>query len=251
VKTAAGTLTKIKAGGSGYLSQGDPRLTFGLGSQAHAEWVEVTWPGGATQRWERVPARTTLRVREENEAFDVVEERRFSLPDPATADDVRMARLRFGRGDRFPDLALRTLDGEPVRLASLIPPGRRAFVNLWTTFCIPCRREMPELQELRPRLREAGVELVGISLDIDTVDRVPGFLEKLGITYPIVMGGGDSIPQIFSGEEAIIPISFLLDEERRVVKVWEGWTDATRDELLGLLEQKAASREPAPGPAAP
>ena len=45
VKTSAGTLTKIKAGGSGFISQHDPRLLFGLGRDAQAASVEVTWPG--------------------------------------------------------------------------------------------------------------------------------------------------------------------------------------------------------------
>ncbi len=56
VKTSAGVLTKLKAGGSGYVSSHDPRLLFGLGGDARAEWVEVVWPGGERQRWEEVPA---------------------------------------------------------------------------------------------------------------------------------------------------------------------------------------------------
>ena len=48
VRTTAGTLTKVKSGGSGYMSQNDPRLLFGLGSDERAEWIEVSWPNGET-----------------------------------------------------------------------------------------------------------------------------------------------------------------------------------------------------------
>ena len=46
VKTAFGTLTRIKSGGSGFVSQSDPRLLFGLGLARRVDWIEVTWPGG-------------------------------------------------------------------------------------------------------------------------------------------------------------------------------------------------------------
>lgn len=50
VKTALGILTRMKSGGSGFVSQSDPRLLFGLGDAKKIEWVEVTWPGGRKQR---------------------------------------------------------------------------------------------------------------------------------------------------------------------------------------------------------
>lgn len=50
VKTELGILTRMKSGGSGFLSQSDPRLLFGLGDATKIEWVEVTWPGGRKQR---------------------------------------------------------------------------------------------------------------------------------------------------------------------------------------------------------
>ena len=56
VKTAAGTLTRLKSGGAGFLAQHDPRLLFGLGDSDRAEWVEVTWPSGQRQRMKNVPA---------------------------------------------------------------------------------------------------------------------------------------------------------------------------------------------------
>lgn len=64
VKTSFGIMTKIKAGGSGFLSQHDPRLLFGLGRETGAEWVEVLWPSGIRQRFGNVPAGTTMHITE-------------------------------------------------------------------------------------------------------------------------------------------------------------------------------------------
>jgi len=52
MKTSAGILSKIKSGGSGFISQHDPRLLFGLGHDDRAEWIEVTWPDGKVERFE-------------------------------------------------------------------------------------------------------------------------------------------------------------------------------------------------------
>jgi peroxiredoxin len=235
VKTSAGTLTKVKSGGSGFLSQHDPRLLFGLGDDERAEWVEVTWPGGATLRLEDVPAGSSLRIVEGEEGSERVAEQRFSLVDPLSGADTLLAKLELGLGDSFPDLSLTTLDGENVRLGDLVEPGRRYLVNLWATHCVPCGREMPELQALWPRFREAGIDLLGVSIDIETVDQVPDFVADRGIGYPIYTTEEASIPRIFSREEVLIPISFLLDDRGRVVEVFSGWTERSREAVHALV----------------
>ena len=64
VKTASGTMTRIKQGGGRYCAQSDPRLLFGLGSAEQVEWVEVTWPDGRKQKVENAKAGETLRFEE-------------------------------------------------------------------------------------------------------------------------------------------------------------------------------------------
>jgi hypothetical protein len=78
---------------------------------------------------------------------------------------------------------------------------------------------------------------VGISLDQDRAAPIPQFLERMGIDYPSYTGGPDSIRQIYSGDEVQIPLSFLLDEEARVLQVFGGWSRETRDAIHTLLEE--------------
>jgi len=68
VKTSQGILTRLKAGGEGFVSQGDPRLLFGLGNDEGVAWIEIAWPSGLTQRLPGAKAGESLRITEPAEA---------------------------------------------------------------------------------------------------------------------------------------------------------------------------------------
>lgn len=234
VKTSTGLLTKIKAGGSGFLSQNDPRLLFGLGKDQEAEWVEVTWPTGRTQRFEHVAAGSAIRIVEGDPPLEQIAETRFSLVDPLSRGDAILARTGFRKGEPFPDLLLRDLDQGESRLRDLIRPDRTTLVNLWATYCLPCQAEMPVLQSMTTEFHKAGIDLVGVSIDVATADRVSGFLEEYGITYPIYMMDENSVSDLFERGEVMIPISFLLDGDGRIMDVLAGWSGDSREELKRL-----------------
>ena len=241
LKTSHGVQTRVRTGGSGFLSQHDPRLLFGLGSDKVASWMEVTWPGGETQRWENVGAGSYV-LRQGQKQIERIREPLSPLPDPTSKRENLIALLTFGQGDPFPDLELTPMEGESTSLHQLARSGKRTFINLWTTFCIPCRMEMPALQRLQEDFLAQGIQLVGISLDRDTAASIPKFLESLGIEYPSYTGGPNSMQQIYSGDEAQIPLSFLLDEEARVLQVFAGWSLETRDAIHALLGKQAAKQ---------
>jgi thiol-disulfide isomerase/thioredoxin len=234
VKTSAGVLTKLKSGGSGFLSQHDPRLLFGLGKDDHAEWVEVTWPSGATQRFVDVAADRAVRIVEEQD-LRVVDERRFRLVDPLGAEDALLAKLTVGRGEALPDLRLERIDGGVASLSESLTTGRRTLVNIWATWCIPCRKEMPELQRLRPGLEASGIDLIGLSIDVETRDRVPAFLDSLGIDYPSFIADADQVAGLFRGAAVFVPMSILLDDRGRIQRVFGGWSAETAAALEALI----------------
>lgn len=242
VKTSTGTLTKIKAGGSGYVSQHDPRLVFGLGQDRAAEWVEVTWPSGNTQRFYKVATGIALKIIEGKKELMEVAERRFRLVDPLSREDALLAKLNIRKGEAFPDLKLRTLTNHATSLRALLKPDQRYFVNLWATYCIPCRKEMPELQRLYPEFRAANIEILGVSLDMDTARLVPNFLNDHNIHYPIFITDEASIRKIFAGEQVLIPMSFLLDDQGRLLEVFAGWSGSSQRKIHGLLAATGGAR---------
>ncbi len=238
VKTSAGVLTKIKAGGSGFQSQHDPRLLFGLGRDAQAEWIEVAWPNGKQQRFADVPASSSILITEGRDKFEAIKETKANLPDPLTREDLLLQTLRFKKGQPFPSLTVNRLNGSRSPLGSILKPGRRTLINLWATWCGPCAKEMPELERLAPKLRAQGIDLIGLSIDTEGVGVVKEFLSRRPVSYPILNVGEEEIAQIFAGDEAAVPISVLLDERGRVQQVIGGWSRQTARDFESLTKKQ-------------
>ena len=91
-----------------------------------------------------------------------------------------------GVGDPLPDLQVRTMDGQEIGLAEL--RGEGVLLNLWATWCPPCRAEMPWFQEVSERYGPRGLRVVGISVDnAGARDLLEGFLEEAGVRYDILL----------------------------------------------------------------
>ena len=232
LKTADGILTRVKSGGSGFLAQHDPRLLFGLGQAEEAEWIEITWPSGKTQRLGPVEAGTSLKIVEGRDTIQQVPERLTRLVDPISSRQALWRKLKVAKNTRFPQLEMHPLEGSGTALRS----GVSYFLNLWATWCIPCRKEMPELQNLLPQFKAKGIQVVGLSLDQEVeADEVARFAQELGVTYPLYRIGEEAVAKIF-GEKVFIPLSILIDEKGQVVDIFEGWSPQSQQRIHQLLE---------------
>lgn len=81
------------------------------------------------------------------------------------------------------DARFRTLSGEWASLADY--RGRVVVLNLWGTWCVPCRREIPELVELERAFGERGVTVIGLAIDSGEADEIRAFADGYGVRYPI------------------------------------------------------------------
>lgn len=239
VKSSAGLQTKIKSGGSGFLSHNDSRLLFGLGRDERAEWVEIQWPTGKTVKLEDIPVRTALRVVEGQDGFVELSEKRIRLADPLSAADAFLAQLGVRKGQRFPDVQLREASGRTTRLEDLLEPGRHKLVNFWATWCVPCAQEIPELQRLYPGLESSGVDLIGISVDLDTVEYVPDYIAARQVTYPIFTTDEATLDALYPTGEATVPLTILLDENGTIVEILSGWSERSERRLNALVHGSA------------
>jgi thiol-disulfide isomerase/thioredoxin len=111
-----------------------------------------------------------------------------------------------------PAYDVRTLDGAPLSADSL--RGRVVLVNFWATWCPPCRVEMPALQAMAERHREAGLVVLGLSVDRGSPDDVRRFLAERGIDYPVAIVGPE-VERAFGGVRGY-PTSFLVDRNGKV-----------------------------------
>lgn len=107
----------------------------------------------------------------------------------------------------IPTWSARTLDGNTIGNDSL--HGQVILVNVWATWCLPCRAEMPLLEAMYQRHRAAGFTLVGLSVDQGPASDVRTFLSDRSITYPVAI-----VPSTFAdafGGVRGYPTSFLID----------------------------------------
>jgi len=119
-----------------------------------------------------------------------------------------MAATGVGDSDEpAPFFEVNTLDGRRISSESLL--GRVVLVNLWATWCAPCRLEMPAFQRLHDARGEEGFTVIGLSTDVTGDDRVQRFITERGITYPIAMAP-PGLAAAFGSPRAI-PTSFLID----------------------------------------
>ncbi len=120
-------------------------------------------------------------------------------------------------------------------LAAIKQPGPRVtLVNVWATWCGPCRTEFPDLVRFQRDARARGVKVVFVSADFpDQLSRVRAFLAKQGVTEASWIKHDDDQAFIKAFEprwSGALPATFVYDSTGTQVRFWEGAADSTRFE---------------------
>lgn len=137
-------------------------------------------------------------------------------------------------GSTYPhNLPLVTLDGRAVNLSDL--KGKVVFVNLWASWCPPCRAEMPALQRLYNRVDTARVAFVMVSLD-ENPARARRVVRQAGYTFPVFFLAAP-LPKTFDTQS--IPTTFVLTPDGTVAVRTEGMADYDTPEFRAYLQQLA------------
>ena len=113
-------------------------------------------------------------------------------------------------GQRLP--AYRTLalaSGDSVEIREHYA-GQVTLVNVWATWCIPCRAEMPGMQRTYDRLKGRGFRIAAVSVDEGAAERVTAFAEELGLTFDLLHDRSMQIQQVY--QMLGVPQSFLIDK---------------------------------------
>lgn len=142
-----------------------------------------------------------------------------------------------------PDFAKPDLAGQTVRLSAL--RGRVVLLNLWTTWCPPCREEMPSMERAWQALRDRGFVLLAVSQDEQGPAVVEPFVRRLGLTFPVLVDPEGQVGRAYGVWG--YPESFLIDREGRLVERVVGPRDWAAPEHLARLEALLAA-PPAAGP---
>ncbi len=143
------------------------------------------------------------------------------------------------------DAGLRTINGKTVKLSDYA--GKVVLVNLWATWCGPCRNETPELVKLHKEFQSRGVEMVGLTNDGDpreTPESVKSFVREFQVDYNI----GWASPEVqiafmqMTGRDAI-PQSFIISRDGRILKKFVGFNPvSTPPQIRQALEDALNGR---------
>ena len=133
------------------------------------------------------------------------------------------ALVRFGPentgveiGKKAPDFRMVDLaTGDSVSLRTLAR-GDVALVNIWATWCEPCKEEMPAMQRAYIDLASRGFRIIAVSIDNGDGAAVKEFAQGLGITFDILQDQSGNIQQLY--QTTGVPESFLLDRDGTIVK---------------------------------
>jgi cytochrome c biogenesis protein CcmG, thiol:disulfide interchange protein DsbE len=113
-------------------------------------------------------------------------------------------------GSQLPDIAVKDLRGDEVSSQSL--RGKVVLIDIWATWCQPCRKEMPGYQKLLDRYGSRGFVVIGLksNMMMDTKDPAK-FAKEIGVHYPLVSASADVIGKF--GELQGLPTTLLYDRE--------------------------------------
>ena len=120
---------------------------------------------------------------------------------------------------QFHAIVLRT--GRPVSIDNY--KGKVVLLNIWATWCPPCRVEMPSMQHLHEKLAGTDFRLVAVSVDEEDSTVVNKFVRDLGLTFEILHDQDGAIRRIY--QTTGVPESFVIDRDGIIVKKIIGAAD--------------------------
>ena len=158
-------------------------------------------------------------------------------------------------GSRAPQFVAATLDPAPKPRTLADYKGQVVLVNVWATWCAPCRHEMPSMQALYKDFAPRGFKIAAVSIDdAGTEQRVRDFAKEFGLTFDILHDPSGRIQQIY--QTTGVPENFLIGADGVIRKkaYAQDWNSEANRTLIGRLLDEAGAPPAAsatPKPSAP
>ncbi|HEX9140299.1 MAG TPA: TlpA disulfide reductase family protein [Steroidobacteraceae bacterium] len=133
-------------------------------------------------------------------------------------------------GAQAPAFALGSQSGKPVDLSHL--KGQVVLINFWATWCGPCRKEMPVLDQLYSKYKPLGFTLLGVNVEPDP-SNATGFLKSTPVTFPILFDTDSKVSKLY--EVAGMPSTVIVDRKGNVRYIHRGYNPGEENEYLDQI----------------
>ncbi len=138
--------------------------------------------------------------------------------------------------DSAPDFTLPSSTGDNVRLAEL--RGQVVMLNFWASWCGPCRKEMPLLDEMSKRYSAAGFVLYGVNVEEDNTD-AKKLIKELGVSFPVLWDAESKASSLYNVDA--MPTTVMIDKKGEIRFVNRGYKagdeNKYRDQIRELIKE--------------
>ncbi|QTM99060.1 thiol-disulfide oxidoreductase ResA [Sediminibacillus dalangtanensis] len=135
-------------------------------------------------------------------------------------------------GDQAPDFVLKTLKGETIQLSDF-QGEKGVFLNFWATYCPPCEKEMPYMENQHQYFKNKGVTVLAVDVGEPKIT-VEGFVRRKDLSFPILLDENGSVMDAYG--VGSLPITFLIDKNGKVVnRIPAGMTEEEINEYMNQI----------------
>jgi len=133
-------------------------------------------------------------------------------------------------GAPAPTFQLDSVSGTKLSLNDL--HGKVVLINFWASWCGPCRKEMPILEQLNKQYRSKGVSLVGVNVEPDSADALK-WLKSTPVTFPILFDRDSSVSKLYQVQG--MPNTVIIDRHGKVRFIHRGYQPGEENEYLDQI----------------
>ncbi|MGH8013012.1 MAG: TlpA family protein disulfide reductase [Candidatus Binataceae bacterium] len=142
-------------------------------------------------------------------------------------------------GKMAPGFTLKDMQGHTVSLSSL--RGKVVFLNIWATWCPPCREEMPSIESLYKEFHnDHDFVILAVSQDTDGAQAVAPYLKSNGFNFTVLLDPKNVVGEAYNVSG--IPETFIIDQQGRIVAHHIGPYDWSNSEIRDALQELVSSK---------
>ena len=154
------------------------------------------------------------------------------VAEPASGNAVKTSKKNYNPTH---DFTVVDVAGDTIRLSDFA--GKVVILDIWDTWCPPCRMEIPDFIKLYSEYKTKGFQMIGLAVGQQGIGAVRSFIENYGINYPVAIAPRSVLMDY--GPIRGIPTTFVLDKRGKIVKKYVGYRqrEVFENDILTLLKE--------------